>query len=154
MLTAAQRARCMKVAEALDRGDQGPWLQAEPTLSPEARGLVWDLRVEQQQRAAQRQQRGAATKDRLSNPQSISSFAAHPARTDLDYWADDDVPGDDDDVEPDDRPEPQTCGACHGSGRDAAGGTCKACNGTGRAPADNGDDEDLDDEQQREDEEE
>ena len=45
MLTDRQREKCREIAAALDRHDQGPWLKAEPSLGPEARGLIWDLRA-------------------------------------------------------------------------------------------------------------
>jgi hypothetical protein len=62
----------------------------------------------------------------------------------LDFWplADDQRDDEDDGDDEDDR----VCGACHGSGRDAAGNVCKACRGTGiPAPGDE-EDEDKDDE--------
>lgn len=79
----------------------------------------------------------------------MGHFAARPERLnlastdlDLDHWADDpDAPGDDDDDELD-----PVCGACDGSGKDAAGNVCKACNGTGKAPVNDDDDGDETDE--------
>jgi len=44
MLTAAQRAKCAKLAQALDAGDCAAYKRAEPSLTPEMRGEVWDQR--------------------------------------------------------------------------------------------------------------
>jgi hypothetical protein len=43
-MTAAQKARCREIADALDRGDLEPWRRAEGSLGAEARGLIWYLR--------------------------------------------------------------------------------------------------------------
>jgi hypothetical protein len=62
---------------------------------------------------------------------------AHFVSEDLDFWADDVEPDDDDELD-----GPRVCGACHGTGFDSTGGVCRACGGTGKAPGDEEDDED------------
>jgi hypothetical protein len=91
---------------------------------------------------------GRAAKARAAVPTG-RDFAAAPH--DLDYWPlaedqpndDDDQPGDDDGEEDDF----QVCGACHGSGRDAAGGVCKACGGTGKVLNEGDEDNEFEDEE-------
>ena len=137
MLTTAQKAKCAKLAQALDAGDTAAYKRAEPSLTPEMRGEIWDQRAHvkaQAERAAQAQQ-----------------AAARPARVeakslprDLDYWASDDVEPIDDDV-PDDQP---MCGACGGSGKGRDGSVCPICNGRGRIPGeDQPDDRDEDEDE-------
>jgi RecJ-like exonuclease len=58
-----------------------------------------------------------------------NKFAASMASNDLDYWAETDPDGGDDD-------EPAPCPVCNGRGKDAAGNKCAACNGTGRIQED------------------
>ncbi len=135
MLTDRQRARCREIAAALDRHDQGPWLKAEPSLGPEARGLIWDLR-------AHVVAAGGRSKKTENLTVNSSSGLAKPdaaVMRDLDFWSDTEPEPDDDD----DGDVP--CAACNGRGRDATGNVCQACNGTGVAPDDD-DDRDEDDE--------
>lgn len=135
MLTDRQRAKCRSIAEALDRGDQGPWLAAEPSCTPEMRGEIWDQRAhvkEMAARAAQRRQTAGARV--ISTVQQTSGARMN----DLDYWADDVSPEPDDD---DDDPMP-VCGACGGTGKTRSGGTCQICHGKGRIPAEDQPDDD------------
>jgi hypothetical protein len=78
--------------------------------------------------------------------------AARPARvetslasSDLDYWADDVEPPDDDDPM---EPMTRLCPVCNGRGRDHSGDSCARCNGTGRIDVDDVDDGDKDDEEE------
>jgi hypothetical protein len=53
-MTAAERARCARIAAALDQGDGKAIAKAEAVapLSREQRGLIWDLRQHVVARAA------------------------------------------------------------------------------------------------------
>ncbi len=133
MLTARERERCRELAAALDRGDADAYRRAEPSLTPEMKGEVWDQRAHVKAmaaRAAQGRQKPAA---------------AQPARTlDLDYWSDSEP------VEPDDGggdtdQTTKLCDNCRGLGRTADGSQCERCGGSGRVPLDDVDDDEEDD---------
>jgi hypothetical protein len=140
MLTAAQKARCAKIAAALDRGDMATWKRVEPFLSPEERGQVWEERAGTKAMAEKRRLREAAARPAGVGTKSLP--------VDLDFWGSDDggdTPDDDDEEDGDDG---VPCMACHGTGRDEAGNVCEACGGTGRVQPggdEQDDDEDLDD---------
>jgi hypothetical protein len=126
MLTDRQRTRCGEIAAALDRHDLAPWRKWEPSLGAEERGLIWDMR-QHVIAAAARNQAG------ITNLKPQQNFAELQRGDDLDFWASDVEPDDDDD----DGDVP--CAACDGTGRDAAGNRCATCNGTGKAPLDDDD---------------
>lgn len=133
MLTAAQKARCATLAEALDARDQGPWLKAEPSLTVEEKGAIWSMR---------RHVVAFGQREAAARPAGIPVEAT--SRTvDLDYWASDDEPPIDDEVL-DGEPE---CSACRGTGKGPDGRACPICNGRGTIPGedqpDDGDEDDF-----------
>jgi hypothetical protein len=160
MLTAGQKSRCLSLAQALDRGDYAAYKRAEPSLTPEMRGEVWDARMHVRamaERAAQRQvsPQSAAKLPRPARVETDLRFA------DLDYWPEaaskDDLGPDDPGDFPDDNGAPdepeleqktRTCDVCRGSGVAPDGTHCSRCNGGGRIPIDPDDDpdDDLEDE--------
>jgi hypothetical protein len=135
MLTDRQREKCREIAAALDRHDQGPWLKAEPSLGPEARGLIWDLRAHV-----------VAAGGRAAKAAGIFAQSAQKTELrldDLDHWAsDDDQDGDGDD---DDTADTVPCQACNGAGKDVTGRVCQACNGSGKVSPNDGEEDDDDD---------
>ena len=140
MLNARQREQCRAIAAALDAGDQRPWLKAAPSLSVEAKGLIWDMRAHVIAAGGRASKAGAVLNQSGSKP-------PRPPRVetefrDLDYWADDDQ---DDGGDDGDEAETVPCQVCNGRGRDTAGNVCAVCNGSGVAPLDD-DNEDDDDE--------
>ena len=146
MLTAAQKSRCRELAQALDAGDFAAYKRAEPSLTPEMKGEVWDMRAHVIAAGGRASKAGAVLNQSGSKP-------PRPPRVetelhDLDYWAtdDDQDDGGDDDGDGDVTP----CPACNGRGKDSAGNRCEACEGTGKAPLDD-DREDDDDEREDED---
>jgi len=134
MLTASQRRRCAEIAEDLDAGNLALWRKAEPTLSPEERGAMWDMRREQIARADGRGKK----KPLNTNSDSGVSEPKTRADLDLDFWATDDEPDDDDLPEDDGETGRETrqkiCSTCHGTGFDSSGARCSRCRGTGRTP--------------------
>ena len=134
-MTSAQKSRCRELAQALDRGDMAAYRRAEPALTPEMRGEVWDQRAHVKAMAA----RGHKTLPPTDG--KVSAAVMH----DLDYWSDDVTPDHDDDNDGD-----VPCAACNGRGKDAAGNRCAVCGGSGKvAPGD--DDGNEDDENDDED---
>jgi hypothetical protein len=159
MLSASQRRRCAEIAAALDRDDLTLWRKAEPLMSPEERGAVWDSR---------QHVKAMAERHRKTAVMPGHDFAA--VSNDLDYWppelegkpapmppqrippmptSDDDEdspsppvlpdhPEEDDDTEQ----ETKVCPTCMGKGTDHSGRTCATCGGTGRVPMDDVDDDD------------
>jgi hypothetical protein len=133
MLTASQRRRCAEIAAVLDSGDGKAIAKAEviAPLSPEERGLIWDLRQDVRamyERQRQRDAAGAAVTLK-------QNFAARPARLetvsgfdDLDRWAETE-PGDEDGD--DEAADTVPCPVCNGRGKDASGNICESCKGTG-----------------------
>ena len=119
MLIDRQREKCREIAAALDRHDQGPWLKAEPSLGPEARGLIWDLRAHVVAAGGR-----GHKKTLLPTDIQVSQAAV---MHDLDYWSDDVTPDHDDDNDGD-----VPCAACNGRGKDAAGTRCAVCGGSGK----------------------
>jgi hypothetical protein len=162
MLNAAQKSRCRELAAALDSGDYATYKRAEPSLTPEMRGEIWDLR-------AHVKAMGERATQRLVSPQSAAK-APRPARAetnlglvDLDYWGsdenDDDGENDDDPpILPVSKPDPneqqktKSCPNCRGLGLTSDGVRCSRCNGSGRIDRDDVDDDEEDDDE-REDEE-
>ena len=138
MLNARQREQCRAIAAALDAGDQRPWLKAAPSLSVEAKGLIWDMRAHVIAAGGRASKAGAVLNQSGSKP-------PRPPRVetefhDLDHWAtDDDQDGDGDDG---DEAETVPCQVCNGAGKDVTGRVCQACNGTGVAPDDDKPDDD------------
>jgi hypothetical protein len=140
MLTSRQRQRCAELAETLDAGDQRAWLRAEPSLSPEERGEIWNQRSEVKAMAERRRQGEAAGAAVLP----AQDFATRPGRVktdlasnDLDFWGE--TPNDDDDDDDDDdnglpQQETKMCPSCRGLGRTKDGSRCSRCNGLGRVP--------------------
>jgi hypothetical protein len=61
-MTAAERARCARIAAALDQGDGKAIVKAEAVapLSREQRGLIWDMRQHVVAMTERRKQREAA----------------------------------------------------------------------------------------------
>ncbi len=141
MLNAAQKSRCRELAQALDRGDMATYRRAEPALTPEMRGEVWD----------QRQRQAQGGRGRLK-PLTEKVQYEGAAMRDLDYWADTDDPPDDD---PDDELTLKTkvCDNCRGLGTTSDGTRCTRCNGTGRVDRDDVDDGDGEDDDHDEDDE-
>jgi hypothetical protein len=157
-MTAAQKARCIEIAQALDAGNLTVWQRA--SLSPTEEALVWHL-VREQVAHGQRLQRAgrkiapySAIRADVPVREAAPFSAVMPDRGepkrperelqshDLDFWADEVEPDDDD--EPDDDMVP--CPVCNGRGRDEAGNVCDVCNGSGRVRDDNDDEEDNEDE--------
>jgi hypothetical protein len=106
MLTAAQRAKCQRIAEALDRGER----ISLDGFSPQERGEIWDSRQHVRQLAERRRSLLAVQATPIAAEATDQNFSARTElrSLDLDYWAADDVEPDDDD-EPlpvDDVPEP------------------------------------------------
>jgi hypothetical protein len=140
-MTDAEHERCRRIAEALDRGDQAPWLRAEPRLTAGERGLIWDLRREQVERA-----RRGHKKTLLRNGSKVSQDAV--AIHDLDFWNDDPAPDDDDDRGDDDDTD-VPCPRCGGNGVDRTGLRCVQCLGRGRVRrAQEDDDQDEEDQEE------
>jgi hypothetical protein len=161
-MTAAQKARCIEIAQSLDAGNLTVWQRA--SLSPAEEALVWHLVREQVAHGQRLQRAGRKTAPysairadvearEVRQPALVSGVLPDhrdpPKRpetelqsSDLDFWADEpDVPEDDDD---DDDTKP--CPVCNGRGRDEAGNVCDVCNGSGRVPAGDDDEEDNEDE--------
>ncbi len=85
MLTAAQREKCRVLAQALDTGDDATYKRAEPSLTPEMRGEIWDQRAHVKAMAA------SGDVKTLSRIHVQVSQAA--VLRDLDFWSDtDDAP--------------------------------------------------------------
>jgi hypothetical protein len=122
------------IADALDRGDLEPWRKAGGRMSPEEKGMVWDMR----QHVVAVGQRESAARPAVI-PIVGKTSRIETRSYDLDYWPPD-IEATDDEAD-----DGQPCAACDGTGRDAAGNPCEACNGTGKASSDE-DDEDDDDE--------
>ena len=98
------------------------------------RALILEWQQNYRQRQAQ-VERG----HKKTLPPTDGKVSQAAAMHDLDYWADDTEPDDDDgdgDVTP--------CAVCDGRGKDAAGNRCEACEGSGKVSPN--DDEDDDDE--------
>jgi hypothetical protein len=135
MLNAAQRAKCAKLAQALDEGDRATYRRAEPSLTPEMRGEVWDQRAHVKAMAA----RGHKTLPPTDG--KVSAAVMH----DLDYWGD--AEPDEQSDDPDDEMDLKTkvCDNCRGLGLTSDGVRCTRCNGSGRVDRDDVDDGDDDD---------
>jgi hypothetical protein len=141
MLTSAQREKCRRIAAALDRGDQGPWLRAEASLGPVEKAEIWSMRRHVKAMAEQQHAKAPSIARRLEVAAMRST-----RMDDLDFWSDD-APGvdDDDDIDDDAPPEPEDdpmsqttkiCMNCRGLGRSKDGSVCDVCDGTGRVPMD------------------
>jgi hypothetical protein len=120
MLTSIQRRKCAEIAASLDAGDTDSYRRAEASLTPEAKGLIWDMRrgvvaVGQRKQVEEQQHQASNT-----------SLKSH----DLDYWSDDPA----DDPDDDEEQETRLCPSCGGKG-------CERCDGSGRLPMDDFGDE-------------
>jgi hypothetical protein len=83
MLTAAQRAKCQRIAEALDRGER----VSLDSFSAAERGEIWDQRAHVKQLAARHKMRQAAENRNVSPRRQILSRIETALRSfDLDYW--------------------------------------------------------------------
>jgi hypothetical protein len=164
MLTERQRRRCAEIAESLDAGDLSLWREYEGRMSPEEKGVMWNMRQSQVERAAKTGSNATCFKrsqglfGRALRAETESRFE------DLDFWGDDapmppkrmpmpvpETDGDenvDDEILPphdddDDQQEMMPCPACRGLGRSKTGAVCSRCNGSGRVPvSDDVDDDD------------
>jgi hypothetical protein len=136
-MTTSERQRCAEIARRLDQGDMQLWKTAEPFLTREEKGLIWDLRRHVVARAERR--RREAVPRRPARP-----TVEEEERPDIDDWPRPD--DDNDDGAPPEEEEPsEVCRQCRGLGRDRSGAKCSACNGTGRVRAPVDDDDDTDD---------
>ncbi len=151
MLTSAQKAKCAAIAAALDRQDQGPWLRAEPSLSVEAKGLIWDLRAHVVAAGGRAVKAGSLTTDSREGLPKRDTGMTSAGVADLDFWGDEPAEPDDDDDELD--LKTKVCDNCRGLGLTSDGVRCSRCNGSGRVDRDDVDDGDGEDDDHDEDDE-
>jgi hypothetical protein len=165
MLIDRQRANCLRIAQGLDAGNLAVWRRA--SLSPAEEALVWHLVREPVAHGQRLQRAGRKIAPYSSIRVDVKAGHRDPVRQaapfsgvlpdhrdppkrpetelqshDLDYWADEIEPDDDDEPGEDTVP----CPVCDGRGKDAAGNVCDVCNGSGRVPA--GDDDNDEEEEE------